>query len=97
MYADVSIMHMLSTCQEWAKDKTAQSLWTQEDKDNVYEWCREARGRLPNMDKKTSGGGMVYKLVQAPCTRLGHLISGSRACGAASRFLRTPIRQSSRR
>jgi hypothetical protein len=65
MYAEVSTMHMLGICNEWAKDETAQSLWTEEDKTSVYNWCREVRGRLPNLEKKTSGGGQVYKLVQA--------------------------------
>jgi len=57
-------MHMLSICAEWSKDEIARSLWSGEDKMSVYNWCRETRGRLPNLDKQTSGGGQIFKLVQ---------------------------------
>lgn len=69
MYAEVSTMHMLSICAEWSKDEIARSLWSGEDKMSVYNWCRETRGRLPNLDKQTSGGGQIFKLVQARCPR----------------------------
>lgn len=69
MYAEVSTMHMLSICAEWSKDEIARSLWSGEDKMSVYNWCRETRGRLPNLDKQTSGGGQIFKLVQASSPR----------------------------
>ena len=64
MYAEVSTMHMLSICAEWTKDEMAALLWSEADKASVYNWCRETRGRLPNLDKITSGGGQIFKLVQ---------------------------------
>ena len=91
MYAEVSTMHMLGICADWCKDETASLLWSAEDKKSVYNWCRETRGRLPNLDKQTSGGGQIFKLVQVNEPRPASHLSLAHARGPAVRSLTAQI------
>ena len=65
MYSEVSNMHMIRVCEQWSQDEEARSLWSDHDVGEVFKWCKSQRGRLPNLDKLTSGGGQLFKLIQA--------------------------------
>lgn len=70
MYSEVSNMHMIRVCEQWAQDEDARSLWSDHDVGEVFKWCKSQRGRLPNLDKLTSGGGQLFKLIQARASPL---------------------------
>lgn len=64
MFAEANVTHMIAICNNWARDELACSLWNAEDAARLFTWCKAKRGRIPNLDRKTSGGGSLYKLVQ---------------------------------
>lgn len=64
MQAESNVTHMIAICDGWSKDATALRLWDGADTARIYDWCKAKRGRIPNLDRKTSGGGTLYKMVQ---------------------------------